>query len=209
MRVGILGGSFNPPHRGHLALARTVLDLGLVDRVCLVPAAVPPHKAVPDETPELRLAMTGLLAEESDRIDVDDIELHRTGPSFTIDTLHLLHSRHPDRAYRLIIGSDLAKTFSTWRSYRDILFLAPPLIAERPDSVFSGDDFASLRDDEAEIMARGRFPMAHVDVNSTVVRRMVAEGADDEALLALVTPPVLAFIRRHALYRRVAESSAG
>ena len=205
MRVGILGGSFNPPHRGHLALARTVLELDLVDRVCLIPAAVPPHKAIPDETPEIRFAMAKLLADESDCIDVDDIELRRTGPSFTIDTLHQLRSRHPERHFRLIIGSDLAKSFATWRSYREIIFLAPPLIAERPDSMLSGDDFQALREDEADSMARGLFPMVHVDVNSTMVRNLVANGTDDAMLLTLVTPPVLEFVRLHNLYRRETE----
>lgn len=200
MRVGILGGSFNPPHRGHLALARAPLELGLVDRVRLIPAAVPPHKALPDETPELRLAMTKLLAEEDARLDVDDIELRRTGPSFTADTLRGLRGRHPGHEFRLIIGSDMAKTFSTWRAYREILFAAPPLIAERPDYLLTGDEYRNLLPDEAEIMARGRFPMPHIDVNSTLVRRLLADGAGDGELLPLLTRPVLDFIRRNALY---------
>lgn len=205
MRVGVLGGSFNPPHLGHLALALTVLRLELVDRVCLVPAAVPPHKAQPGETPETRLAMARLLAEEDERLLVDDLELHRDGPSFTIDTLETLAARNPAAQYRLIIGSDLAKTFVTWRAYSRILRLAPPLVAERPDSLFSGEnDYSGLSRDEAAIMAAGRFAMRHVDISSTVVRRRVGEGAGDAELLALVTPPVLRYIREHHLYERTA-----
>jgi nicotinate-nucleotide adenylyltransferase len=168
--------------------------------VCLIPAAVPPHKLAPRETPELRLAMTRLLAEEDERLGVDDIELHRDGPSFTVDTLRELHARRPENAFRLIIGSDMAKSFASWRAYREILFLAPPLIAERPDSMFSGDEFLSLMEDEAELMNRGRFPMLHVDASSTAVRRLVAEGADDRVLLTLLTRPVLDFVRLHRLY---------
>ncbi|MCC8180783.1 MAG: nicotinate-nicotinamide nucleotide adenylyltransferase, partial [Planctomycetes bacterium] len=87
MTVGILGGSFNPPHRGHLALARTVLDQGLVDEVVLIPAASPPHKPPLQADAPTRLAMSRLLAQEDARLAVSDIELHRAGPSFTVDTV--------------------------------------------------------------------------------------------------------------------------
>jgi nicotinate-nucleotide adenylyltransferase len=201
--VGILGGSFNPPHRGHLALARAVLDRGLVDRVRLIPAASPPHKPLPGVPPEIRLAMTRLLAEEDERLAVDDIELRRVGPSFTVDTLRELRSLHPDWQFRLIIGSDMAKSFATWRSYREILSLAPPLVAERPDSLFPDGDFAASGEDWAAAMAAGRFPMAHVDASSTAVRRLIAEGAGDEALRTLLTGPVLDFVRGHSLYEHI------
>lgn len=202
MLVGIHGGSFNPPHRGHLKLAQTVLDLGLTDQVCLVPAAAPPHKAAPAQDAETRLEMTRLLADEDARLCVDPIELEREGPSFTIDTLRQLQSLHPENAYRLIIGSDLAKTFATWRSYRDILRIAPPLVAERPDDPFRGQgDYAGMNEEEAAVLRAGRFDMPPVDVSSTVVRRLVEEGADDMVLLQFLTPGVLAFVRRHGLYR--------
>lgn len=201
MLVGILGGSFNPPHRGHLKLAQTVLDFGLTDQVCLVPAATPPHKAAPAQDAETRLEMTRLLAGEDSRLCVDPIELEREGPSFTIDTLRQLQAMHPDNAYRLIIGSDLAKTFATWRNYRDILRIAPPLVAERPDAPFQGQgDYAGMSEEEAGVLRAGRFDMPPVDVSSTVVRRLVEEGADDAVLLQYLTSGVLAFVRRHCLY---------
>ncbi len=201
-RVGILGGSFNPPHVGHLALARTVLDLHLVDRVCLIPAAIPPHKATPRQADApTRLAMAKLLAAEDSRLTVDDLELHRQGASYTIDTLRELLHKHPHHRYRLIIGSDLAKTFATWRDYREILRLAPPLVAERPDTPFHGDDdFANLNSEEAALIRAGRFDMRPVDVSSTKVRALLEAGAADNALLPYLTPRVLAFIREHRLY---------
>lgn len=200
--VGILGGSFNPPHVGHLALGRTVLDSGLADLVCLVPAASPPHKAVPAEADaETRMKMTQLLAEEDSRLCVDGLELRRQGPSFTIDTLRELSERNPDNTYRLIIGSDLAKTFSSWREYKAILRLAPPLVAERPDDPFSGKgDFPGMLPEEAAALSAGRFPMKPVDVSSTLIRRLFASGADDAELSRYLTPRVLAFIRRMGLY---------
>lgn len=204
MLVGILGGSFNPPHRGHLALARAVLDLGLVESVVLIPAAAPPHKAAPrDADPPTRLRMTRLLADEDPRLDVDGLELRRPGPSFTIDTVRELRAAHPDHRYRLVIGSDLAKSFATWRSFRDLLRLAPPLVAERPDSVFSGSAetmFPGLSADEIRVMQNGRFAMTPVEVSSTLVRQRLAENADDAEMLRYLTRPVLDFIRARALY---------
>lgn len=210
MKIGLLGGSFNPPHRGHLALARTVLNLGLAERVCLVPAAIPPHKAAPSQADApTRLAMTRLLAGEDDRILVDDLELHRQGKSYTIDTLRELYAAHPGNAYRLIIGSDLAKTFATWRDYGEILRLAPPLVAERPDSPFragdgdggrGGADYPGLPPEAVRILEAGRFDMPPEDVSSTLVRELLDGGADDARLLPYLTPSVLAFIREHGLY---------
>lgn len=203
MLIGILGGSFNPPHVGHLALARTVLDLKLADRVCLIPAAVPPHKAVPKQAgPATRLAMARLLAQEDPRLRVDPLELEWTGTSYTIDTVRLLMADHPDRRYRIIIGSDLAKTFATWREYRELLRLAPPLVAERPDALFTGSDadYAGMTLEEAEVMRSGRFAMPLADVSSTKIRKLLAEGTNDAILLQYLTAPVLAFIRENGLY---------
>lgn len=205
MLVGILGGSFNPPHLGHLALARTPLDLGLVEMVVLVPAAMPPHKTAPPEAdPETRLVMTRLLAEEDPRLGVDDIELRRSGPSFTIDTVRQLLAANPGNRYRLIIGSDMAKSFATWREYGDLIKLAPSLVAERPDSVFAGSpatDYRNLNQEQVRVMQDGRFPMTPVDSSSTKVRALLADGADEATLLRHLTRPVLDYIVAHGLYR--------
>ncbi|MCD7896234.1 MAG: nicotinate (nicotinamide) nucleotide adenylyltransferase [Planctomycetaceae bacterium] len=204
MRIGILGGSFNPPHRAHLKLAETVLDLGLVDRVCFIPTSIPPHKVIQYRTsPEMRLAMTRLLAGDDPRLSVDPIELSRSGPSYSLDTVRELMGRNPDNRYRLIIGSDMAKSFSSWLGYKDLLRLAPPLVAERPDDRIAGDDdFPVLTPDEQAVMASGRFPMPLMAVNSTLVRTLLQDGADDAALLPYLTEAVLGYIRKHGLYRK-------
>ena len=205
MRIGILGGSFNPPHLGHLALARTVLEQELADAVVLIPAAIPPHKTAPQEADAAtRFAMARLLAEEDPGLTVDDLELRRSGPSFTIDTVRQLAAAHPGNVYRLIIGSDMAKSFATWREFRDILRLTPPLVAERPDAVFGEGDAAvrypGLAPEEVAIMERGRFSMTPVAVSSTMVRKLLAAGAGDGELLSCLTAKVLAFIRDRKLY---------
>lgn len=201
MVTGILGSSFNPPHRGHLKLAQTVLDKGLADRVCLVPTAIPPHKTAALVGAPERLEMARLLAAGDPRMSVDPIELEREGKSFTIDTIRQLLARHPGHAYRLVIGSDQARAFASWREYRELLRLAPPLVAERPDAPFTGvDDYVGLTGDEAAVLRAGRFDMPPVDVSSTAVRRLVAEGADDRTLLRYLTPEILAFVRTRGLY---------
>lgn len=205
MRVGILGGSFNPPHVGHLALARAVLDLDLVDRVCLIPAGAPPHKDLPREADAAtRLAMARLLAEEDSRLEADGLELERSGRSYSIDTVRALYSRHPHNRYRLIIGSDMAKTFASWREFRVLLRLAPPLTAERPDSVFSDgggcSDFPGMTREECGAMRAGRFAMTPVEVSSTRVRALLAAGAEDGEMLRFLTASVLRFIREAGLY---------
>lgn len=202
--TGILGGSFNPPHRGHLALARTVLDLGLARRVILIPASIPPHKATPTQADaRTRLAMARLLASEDDRLEVDDLELRRDGPSYTTDTLSALMNSNPGERFRVIIGSDLAKTFHTWRDYKRILAIAPPLVAERPDDIFGKpEDFAGMPTEDIRVILSGRFPMRHVDVSSTKVRALLERGADDGELLRYLTRPVVDFIRERGLYRQ-------
>ena len=213
MLIGILGGSFNPPHRGHLSLARAVLDRGLVDGVILAPAAVPPHKETPREADAAtRLRMTELLAEEDSRLAADGLELERPGPSFSIDTVRELAAAHPDNSYRLVIGSDMARTFSAWREFRELLNLAPPLVAERPGASLSGPAeklYPGLAPDEAARLASGRFPMAPMDVSSTLARRLLAAGAGEHELLSILTRPVYDFIRARGLYRRNRENRGG
>lgn len=209
--IGILGGSFNPPHRGHLALARTVLAAGLAEAVVLVPAATPPHKTPPREAdPPTRLAMTELLAAEDARMSVDDVELRRAGPSYSVDTVRHFAAAHPENRYRLIIGSDMAASFASWREYRELLRLASPLVAERPDSALSGtpeEMFPNMREEERAVLLRGRFAMQPVDISSTRVRELLQRGADNDALLPFLTPSVLAFIRANSLYRPEGDSA--
>jgi nicotinate-nucleotide adenylyltransferase len=204
MRVGILGGSFNPPHRGHLALARTVIELGRVEAVVLVPASVPPHKPAPAGAgPADRLEMARLLAGEDGRLSVDDLELRRPGPSYSVDTVRQLVAGHPENRHRLILGSDLARIFASWREFGELLRLAPPLVAERPGTPLAGppeEVFPGLEAEQAEILLAGRFHMEPLDISSTGVRRLLRSGAGEAELLRCLTRPVLAYIRRRRLY---------
>lgn len=200
--VGILGGTFDPPHRGHLALARAALDSGQVARVLLIPTHAPPHKSRSDMSPPpLRLAMTKLLATEDPRLSVSEIELRRSGVSFTIDTVQTLQTENPDTTYRLIIGADMALIFGQWRAADALARLAPPLVVARPGSDLPIDFVTDGPDDVSpttrKILDAGRISMPVVDLSSTHIRRAVCEAADT---LAYLTPAVAAYVREQHLY---------
>ena len=136
-RIGILGGTFNPPHLGHLELARHARDeLGLAE-VWLVPARLAPHKAGArdqDPGPEHRLAMCRLAVAGEPRLSVSEIELEREGPSYTVDTLISIHDQHPDVQPTLILGADVAATLPSWQRPAELLELADLAVALRPGS---------------------------------------------------------------------------
>ncbi len=202
MPVGILGGTFDPPHRGHLLLAQSALAAAGLARVILIPAAWPPHKSRLDMAPAChRLAMTRLLAAADKRLEVDDREIRRGDKSYTIDTLRDISTQHPGWRLRLIIGSDMAMIFHTWRAAEEVLRLAPPLVANRPGTSLQGDFF---REGAKEISPEGRrllqsgvFSMPACDISSSHIRAALGRGEDVSAFLL---PSVLEYIRVHGLY---------
>ncbi len=122
MRTGIFGGTFNPPHRGHVEAARAVQrQLGL-DRVILIPAGLPPHKTLPENTPPPvhRLRMARLCAREIPHAEVSDMEIARSGRSYTVDTVRALAARYPEDTMWLIVGDDMLESFERWRQPQDI-----------------------------------------------------------------------------------------
>lgn len=197
-RLGILGGTFNPPHVGHLVCAqeaRTALGL---DRVLLMPVAVPPHKeAVADPGAERRVRLCELAAEGDPGLAVSRVDVDRPGPSFTVDTLRSLHASAPEHELTFIVGGDMAESFPTWREPEAILELAELGVTGR-----SGSERAALlaRLDAVQ-GASGRvraFDMPRIDVSSSLVRRRVSEGAP---VRYLVPDPVAEYIAAEGLYR--------
>jgi nicotinate-nucleotide adenylyltransferase len=208
-RLGVLGGTFNPPHLGHLALARHARVELALDCVMLMPARLPPHKrAVADPGAARRLAMCRLLAAGAEGVDVSALELERAGPSYTVDTLGALHDSHPHTSLTFILGADVARTLSAWREPRALLALAELAVALRPGAA-TGDVRAALAPllDEAGGEARVRFlTMAPLDVSSSLVRERVRRG---EPIVDLVGPAVAAYVDAESLYRApVAEAAS-
>ena len=129
MKIGIYGGTFNPPHLGHLTAARAVFEMLGLDRLLLIPAGMPPHKAMPTGSPTAaqRLEMTRLAAEQlglGNRVQTLDMELNREGKSYTADTLELLKQQYPEDELWLLMGTDMFLTLQVWRQPEKILALA-------------------------------------------------------------------------------------
>jgi nicotinate-nucleotide adenylyltransferase len=196
VRLGILGGTFNPPHIAHLVCAQEAHRELELERVLLIPAATPPHKPVEGEPgARHRLELCRLAVQGDERFEVCDLEIEREGPSYTVDTLERLHDDHPHSELFLILGGDIAAGLPQWHRVERVLELATPAIAKRR---------GTSRDAVEEALAavpRGErarfFAMPRMGVSSTMIRRRVAAG---QPIRYLVPDPVAHYIERHGLY---------
>src|SRR3954463_13078062 len=137
--LGILGGTFNPPHVGHLVMALEALDQLDLDRVLLMPVARPPHKEAPaDPGAEVRLELCRLAIAGEERVEVCDLEIERGGASYTVDTLRALHERDAEHELTFIVGGDMAYSLPAWREPEAFLGLARVAVAQR-DGLRRGD----------------------------------------------------------------------
>jgi nicotinate-nucleotide adenylyltransferase len=200
--IGILGGTFNPPHLGHLALARHARsELGL-ERVLLMPVHTPPHKtAGADPGPEHRLAMCRLAVAELDGVQACGLEVERGGASYTVDTLTAIHAKHPDAGLSLIVGADTARTLGSWREPERLVGLASLAVATRMGS--SREQVLQTLGGLGPVGERARpgarfLEMEPIEISSSAVRERVAGG---EPVEDLVGPAVAAYIAEHDLYR--------
>jgi nicotinate-nucleotide adenylyltransferase len=196
--LGILGGMFNPPHVGHIALARAAADELELQRVLLTPVLVPPHKPAKwDPGAEHRLQMCLLAVRGDPRLGVCTLELERPGPSYTVDTLRSIHARNPDAELTLIVGADMALTLGSWREPQEILSHSRLAIAEREGSS-SRHVLEALEPFGGE--KRAVFlEMAPHEVSSSLVRRRLTAG---EPIEELVGAEVAGYIAEHELYGR-------
>jgi nicotinate-nucleotide adenylyltransferase len=196
MRVGILGGTFNPPHIGHLICAQEALvELGL-DRVLLIPARIPPHKRVEEEPgAEHRLELCRAAAGDDPRFEVSTLELQRPGPSYTVDTLVELKSAAPDNELFLIVGGDIAVGFPTWREPDRVLSLARLAVAKRRGTTRHSVEAALATLQGGERLEFFRMP--RIGVSSTMIRRRVAQR---QPIRYLVSDAVADYIEAQRLY---------
>jgi nicotinate-nucleotide adenylyltransferase len=197
-RIGLLGGTFNPPHIGHLVCAQEAWDQLGLDRVLLVPVHTPPHKeAAGDPGVEARVELCELAVAGDERLGVSRIDADVPGPSFTVDTLGRLHDRHPGDQLTFIVGGDMAHSLPSWREPEAILELAELAVAERADVRRDdiADRLASLRGAPERVRF---FDMPRIDVSSSLVRRRAAAG---RPIRYLVPDPVAAAVERTRMYR--------
>jgi len=190
-RIGVLGGTFDPPHVGHLLLAQDAFDQLALTRLVLLPAARQPLKESAEMTaPAHRLAMVRLLAALDPRLEVEPMEVERAGLSFTVDTLRELAARSPQAQFVLVMGEDTAATLPQWRDPQGIAALAEIAIAVRGEQVGAAVPPLGFR--STRLRAR------RVDVSATEIRARVAAG---KSVRGLVPESVAAYIATHGLYR--------
>ncbi len=205
LKIGIYGGTFSPPHLGHLAAARAAAKRLELDRVLFIPAAIPPHKALPEGTPsgEHRTAMTEIMAqtlevESGIPAGVSDMELKRSGKSYTAHTLAQLREEYPEAELWFLMGTDMFLTLHQWYDPASILATAKICALARN----AGEGADSLEGQKrrleetfgAEIVTMTVPDL--VDISSSEIRALLAEGGGREYLLS----PVYGWILRHGLY---------
>ncbi len=207
--IGLLGGSFDPIHNGHLQLARDALKHLPLQEVRFIPAALPWQKG-PMTAAEHRAQMVQLAITGEPRFALDMREIERGGVTYTIDTLQALRSQLPDRPLVLIMGSDQFVRFQTWRGWKEIADTAHIAVAQRAGAPPSPSPASRGRRDEPASLASKtggsivEFEMTPSDASATEVRRLLNEPPSAEKaqrLSAMVPEVVLDYIDSHRLYR--------
>lgn len=207
--IGLLGGSFDPVHCGHLRLALEAREELKLDEVRLVPCGLPPHRAPPRASAEQRLAMLSAAMRGEPGLRVDDREITRPGPSYTIDTLASLRAEFPATPLCLILGMDAFLGLHTWRRWRELLGFAHIAVAHRPGWQMnaigeSGELLAKNRvTDVAELRGQkhGRialWAMPALDISSSRIRALIAQG---KSVRYLTPDAVCEMIHTQHIYR--------
>lgn len=190
--IGLLGGSFDPVHRAHIALALAALDTLALDHVELLPAAQPWQRSTLNASPEHRLRMLELACRDEPGLQVNPLELERAGPTYTLDTLRALPQ---GPRYTWIMGADQLVNFCTWHDWREIIRLVRLAVAQRPGTPLTTPPAL------AKALPAGApqlIPFTARNISATSIRRSLAAGrpADD-----MLDPRVLDYIHVHQLYR--------
>ena len=190
MRIGLLGGSFDPPHTGHLLVASDAFEALALDCLVFIPASTQPLKAGRAiGTPEQRLAMVRLLIGDDRRFDVDAIEIDRGGLSYTVDTLTTLAARWPSAELFWLVGADVPRLFASWRSPDRIVELATVVVLQRAGET---PDLASMPGRPRCLTTR------RIEISSIEIRYRVRQG---KSIRGFVPDAVAAYIDAERLYR--------
>lgn len=190
-RAGLLGGTFDPVHVAHLALAQAALQALSLDQVRWIPAGQPWQKTRNVTAAHHREAMVRLAIADEPRFMLDRIELERSGPSYTLDTVKALSAAHPNTEWVLIVGADQYASLHTWVDWRELLGRVTLAVANRPGA-------PPAVHPEVLAFPHRAVPLPMLDISSTDVRQLAQSGAD---IGALVPPEVARYIETHRLYR--------
>ena len=197
--IGILGGTFDPFHTGHLCIAKSALETGGMEKVILMPAKVSPFKVGREMAGEEdRLAMAGLAAELSPDIEVSRLEVEAEGVSYTFRTLTTLHKMHPYDRYWLIVGSDQFLNLESWYKGKDILESFQVILASRPGYMESEIEQKVQRYTGTYGTAVRVLKEEMPDISSTMIKEKLKAGSP---ITGLVPDKIEQYINEHGLYR--------
>ena len=199
MRIGVYGGSFNPPHTGHTLAAAELIQKLALDKLLIVPTADPPHKALAMDSPDPmdRLALCRAAFDAIPGAEICDIELNREGKSYTVDTLTELTAANPGDEFFLVMGTDMLLSFSTWREPQRIAAMADLAVMHRDDRA---DTWAKVQEEAQRLRETMNARVLTVEnecveISSTTVRRMLTFGAP-----VCLEPKVLELILENGWY---------
>ena len=188
MRKGLLGGTFDPPHRAHVTLARTALSELKLDALKVIPAGDPWQRSIQPSPAHDRWAMCQLAFAGLPGVELDDLEIRRSRPSYTLETVQELKQAEPQTDWYLIIGSDQASRFHTWHQWQELLKLVQLVVAQRPGS--------SSQWQNDKLSQAISLPFEPLDLSSTQIRALLAQRKE----VAHMDPQVLRYIQQHQLY---------
>lgn len=198
-KIGVFGGAFDPPHNAHVALAQTALTELALDVLHVIPTGQAWHKVRTLNPAENRLAMTRLAFQNMPRVVVDDREIKRAGPTFTIDTLQALQRENAGAQLYLIMGADQFAAFRQWHQWREIIKIAIICIACRARFDWAEGQFDTLNELENRTLTLQMPPMA---VSATQIRQLLADGlGENQAIADLLPNPVASYIAQQQLYK--------
>jgi len=192
-RIGFLGGTFDPPHFGHLHLAIELMERCGLDEVWFCPAQANPLKQEPVATALQRLQMVQFAVEEIPGLKVIDLELTRPSPSYTIDTIKTLCNTQSNHTFHLLLGDDAVNTFYLWKDVEELVHLAPPLVGLRSRHLkpFLGSQIV------IDALQRGMVSMPVIEITATEIRNRLE---NHHTCIHLIPAKVLDFIATHQLY---------
>lgn len=214
MTTGIFGGTFNPVHWGHVRTALEIKNALGLDKMLMVPCGIPPHRELPGVSSDSRLAMLKLAIEEFPELEVDERELKRGGPSYSVDTLQSLHDEMPGQPLAMCIGIDAFLQLNTWHRWQDLFELAHVVVAHRPG--WSMDKITEQLPQELQKQLKMRYvtdaaeltvknagmiielKVTEIDISSSNIRQRIE---DNESISGLVPTSVESYIKKHGLYR--------
>jgi nicotinate-nucleotide adenylyltransferase len=189
VKVGIMGGTFDPIHLGHLRAAENAREGLSLDEVRFLPAQVPPHRPAPVSSARDRFAMVALATALHPRFVADDLELQREGPSYTVDTIARLRDERPGDEVVLVVGSDTLPELATWKDHERLLRMCTVAVVTRPED---GRPEGTGPDGVRHVPGPG------LAVSATEIRRRVKEG---HSIRYLVPETVADYIAKRGLYR--------